>query len=547
MSAVRTMTTGEAVVQGLIANGIDTIFGVPGVQNDYLFDALYEHREQIRTLHTRHEQGAGYMALGAALATGRPAAYTVVPGPGLLNSAAALCTAYACNAPVLAVTGQIPAALIGRGLGMLHELPDQLAILRGLTKWAERIRAPHEAPGLVEEAFRHLQSGRPRPVALECAIDVWPRRAPVVVPKAAIETAPVPVDVDAVNEAAKLLGAARRPLIIVGGGAIEAREHVARLAEMLQAPVGAHRSGLGVLDSRHPYAVSVLTASRFWADADVVLAVGTRLQLQQMNWGVDADLKIVRVDIDPDEIARLRRPAVGIVGDASPVLHALVDALPAHNRKRESRKDEIAQVREGTLAELRAGFAPQAAWLDAMRAALPEHGIFVDEVTQIGHAARLLWPAYAPRTYLSTGYQGTLGWGVPTALGVKAAMPDAPVLSISGDGGFMFGVQELATAVQHRLGVVFVVFNDNAYGNVRRIQAQELRGRVIASDLVNPDFVKLAESFGIAAQRVTSPEALAKAAGAALARNEPALIEVPVGEMPNPFAILRFTKPVRGG
>ena len=538
------MNTAEAVVRMLIANGVDKIFALPGVQNDVLFAALHDAQEKIRVIHTRHEQGAAYMALGAAMATGKPQAYAVVPGPGFLNSTGALSTAYACNAPVLALTGQIPQAMIGRNLGFLHELPDQLGVMSRLAKWAERIRSPQEAPRIMDEAFRQMLSGRMRPVALECPLDVWGKAAPLALPgPARAESAAI--DSDAIEAAAKLLGAAERPLIIIGGGAMDAGEELGRVAEALQAPVAYHRSGLGALDTRHPLSVSVLPGMRLWAEADVVLAIGTRLQLQQMNWGVDADLKIIRIDADPEEIDRIRRPAVGIVGDAAPVLRALTEELPRHNKRRGSRHDEIARLKEIFAAEAAEKFPPQAAFIAALRAELPENGILVDEVTQIGHVMRLFWQTSRARTFLTPAYQGTLGWGVATALGAKAARPDVPVLCIAGDGGFMFNVQELASAVRHRLAVTFVVFNDNAYGNVRRSQVQDYGNRVIASDLTNPDFMKLADSFGIMGLRATSPDALRQALRKALASNEPALIEVPVGEMPNPFSLLRFTKPVR--
>ncbi len=208
-------------------NGIDTIFALPGVQNDFLFDALHGAQGQIRTIHTRHEQGAAYMALGAALATGKPYPYVVVPGPGILNTTAALCTAYACNAPVLALTGQLPSPYIGRNLGLLHEIPDQFGFLRSLTKWTERIRSPQEAPALVTEAFRQLRSGRPRPVALECPLDVWPRAGRVELPAEPAAARRTPIDSDAITAAAKLLGAAERPLVMVGGGAMAAGPELA--------------------------------------------------------------------------------------------------------------------------------------------------------------------------------------------------------------------------------------------------------------------------------------------------------------------------------
>jgi len=541
------MNAAEAVVGTLALNGIDRVFALPGVQNDYLFDALHGAQAKIRTLQTRHEQGAAYMALGAAMATGKPAAYAVVPGPGILNTTAALATAYAANAPVLALTGQIPSATIGRGLGMLHEIPDQLGVLRGLTKFAARIRSPQEAPGLVDEAFRQLLSGRPRPVSLECPLDVWAKRGRVTLPTAPATRVEPPIDSDAIDAAAKLLGEAERPLIFVGGGAQGAGAALQDLAELLQAPVVAHRMGLGALDARHALSVNSWLGLRLWAEADVVLAIGSRLQIPLMHWGTDAKLKVIRIDADPEEIDRIARPAVAILGDAADALAALLPALARRNRRRPSRMDEIAGRKAEAAKEIAHEFAPQVGWLNAIRAELPEDGIFVDELTQIGYVSRLAFPVYRPRSFLSSAYQGTLGWGVATAIGAKAACPGRPLVAISGDGGFMFNVQELASAVQHRVPVVIVLMNDGAYGNVRRAQVEAFGNRVIASDLKNPDFPKLADAFGLMGLRATTPEELRAALRKALAAGEPALIEVPVGPMPNPWHFLRFTRRVRGG
>ena len=537
------MNTAEATVAGLVANGIDTLFCVPGVQNDVLLDAFYQAGERIRIVHTRHEQGAAYMALGAAMATGKPSVYCVVPGPGFLNSTAALATAYACNAPVLALTGQIPQQQIGRGHGFLHEIPDQLGVMRSLTKWAQRITAPHDAPDLVEEAFRQLRSGRPRPVGLECALDVWPEVADVREISEAHGVG-MPIDEAAIEAAAKLLCAAERPLIVVGGGAQHASAQVAALADMLQAPVAAGQMGFGVLDSRHPLSVNLQVAHKLWRDADVVLAVGTRLHVQQMNWGVDAGLALIRGDIDPEEIERFRPPAVGVVGDAAEVLARLTESMRGRLPARASRAGEVQRARDAFEAES-AVLEPQLEFLKAIRAALPEDGIFVDEVTQLGHAARFGYPVYRPRTFITPGYQGTLGWGYATALGVKIARPDCRVVSISGDGGFMFNVQEIATAVRHGIAVVAVVFDDGAYGNVKRAQEMRYGNRLIAWDLANPDFVLLAKSFGLNATRVRTPGELTAALLDAFEADEPRLIHVPVGPMPDPWRFVHLPK-VRG-
>ena len=539
---MNTLTTAQAVVSMLEVNGIDTLFCLPGVQNDPFFDALYDHTNVIRPIHARHEQACAYMALGYAMATGKPSAYVVVPGPGFLNTTAALSTAYAVNAPVLALTGQIQQSMIGRNVGLLHELPDQLAIMRGLTKWAERITAPAEAPGLVNEAFRRLLSGRRRPVALECAMDTWARKAPVEMIAMPAQADPCPVDEDAVERAARLLGGAQRPMIVVGGGAQGAGEHIARIAEMLDAPVMTGRMGQGVIDGRHRLSVTMPAGYLFWGEADVVLAVGTRLQPQQQNWGLDDKLKVIRVDVDSEELDRQRRPEIGIVGDATATMKALAEKLGKHAAKANGRAEHVAETKARATKAVRDKLAPQVAYLEAIRKTLPEDGILVDELTQMGYAARLAWPTYKPRTFLSPGYQGTLGWGYATSLGVKVAMPDTPVVSISGDGGFLFTAMEMATAAQHGIGVVAVVFSDGAYGNVRRIQQQSFDNRTIASDLRNPDFVKLGESFGLHAERVKSPEELGTAISRGITRGGPVLIDCPVGELPDPWSLVQVPR-----
>jgi acetolactate synthase-1/2/3 large subunit len=535
------MNTAQTLVRALVAHGIDILYCLPGVQNDPFFDALYHHTDRLRPVHARHEQGAAYMALGAALATGRPQAFCVVPGPGFLNAGAALATAYATNAQVLALVGQIPTAMIGRGFGLLHELPDQLAILRGLTKWAERVTGAREGLALAAEAFRQMASGRPRPAGLEVPMDVWLREAEIEIlqPAAALEPE---IDDGLIEAAAKLLGAAERPLILVGGGAQDAAAEVRAVAELLQAPVGAYRAGRGVLDSRHPLSINLPLAHRLWASADAVLAVGTRLQQPQQAWGLDAGISIVRIDADAQELARFRAPAVGIAAKAAPALRKLLNALPRRNRKRPSREDETGALKQAHARELAQRLGPQVAYIEAIRAALPEDGIFVDELTQIGYVSRIALPVYHPRSFLSSGYQGTLGWGLPAALGAKLARPQAPVLSVAGDGGFLFTAQELASAVRHRIAVVSVVFNDGHYGNVRMFQEQNFGGRVIAADLANPDFAKLAESFGVAGMRADSPTELHAALEKAFALDAPAVIEVRCGDMPSPWPFIQLPR-----
>jgi len=539
------MTTAEAALGALLAHGLDAIYVLPGIHNDDFFDALASNAAKIRTVHTRHEQGAAYMALGAALATGKPQAYCVVPGPGLLNSAAALLTAYGMNAPVLALFGQIPQDAIGRGFAHLHEIRDQAGIIARLVDHSARIRAPNEAPRLIAEAIQSMFTGRPGPAALECAIDVWGRSDEVrAVPPLAVPAPPV--DEDAIKAAAKRLGAAKRPLIVAGGGAQDAAAEVTRLAHLLQAPVVSYRRGRGAIDDRDPLSVNLPLGRDLWAEADVVLAVGTHLHYPLLHWGFDRDLAIIRIDADPKAHARIAKPKVALTGPAAPILRRLLDVLPAHNARRSSRSGEMRE-RHARMDKRLAKLEPQLSYLAAIRAELPEDGIFVDEVTQVGFVSRLAFPVHRPRTYLSPGYQDNLGFGFATALGAQHARPDVPVLSITGDGGFLFTATELATAMRHRIPLVTVVFNDGAFGNVRRIQEERYGNRLIAGDLANPDFVAFAESFGAAAMRLQSPAELRQALRGALARRDgPSLIEVSVGAMPSPWEFILMGR-VRGG
>ena len=547
--AASTITAADAVVEGMIAHGIGTIYALPGVQNDFLFEALFKAQEKgqerMRVVHTRHEQGAGYMALGAALATGKPSAYAVVPGPGLLNSAAALLTAYSMNAPVLALIGEIPDADIGKHLGHLHEIRDQAGILRRLVDYSALIRKHEQARRLVAEAMRSMAEKRPGPASLQCAIDVWGKPGRVV-PLPPLPVRQPKLDETAIRKAAKLLGAAKNPMIICGGGAQDAASEVTALSAMLQAPVLGYRRGRGVLDSRDPLSVTLPLGHELWGEADVVLSVGSRLLMQFRQWGIDKTLKVIRIDADPKEPGRLHKPAAALIGDARPILKRLLEILPAHNAKRASRKAEMEGRQAAWKMRLEQSIGPQIAWLDAIRAELPEDGIFVDEVTQLGFAARLAFPVHRPRTFLSPGYQDNLGWGFATALGAADARRDVPVVSISGDGGFMFTANEMATAVRHRIPLTAIVFNDGAFGNVRRIQQERFGNRLIASDLANPDFVKFAESFGAAGERARTPEELRAALRRALARRDgPTLIDVPVGPFPSPWPFI-FMPPVRG-
>jgi acetolactate synthase-1/2/3 large subunit len=528
----------DALVESLLAQGVDTIFGLPGGQLDHLFDAIYRSEGQLKLVRSRHEQGCAYMAYGYAKSTGRVGVYTVVPGPGLLNSTCALCTAYAANAQVLCVSGQIPLGDIGSGLGHLHEIPDQLALVRGLTKWAERIEHPAHTPLLMNEAFRQLKTGRPRPVELEMPMDVMAQKSEVAAPVPLRPPVHPPIDSEQVEQAVQLLAGAKNPLIIVGGGAIEAGPILLKLAEKLQAPVVSKRHGRGVISDRH-YLSQVLPAGhRLWRDADVVLAVGSRIKMPLTMWGHDDNLRIVRIDIDPVQITKPIESDVAMVNDASEALQALFDAMNGRFDDRPSREQELTALKQEFRDKFAECIGPQFAYLQAIREALPDDGFFVDEVTQVGFSSWYAFPVYEPRHFISAGYQGTLGYGFATALGVQVGNPDKAVVSINGDGGFMFNLPEIATAVQYNIPLVTIVFNDNTYGNVKRQQKEWFDGHYIASDLHNPDYLKLADAVGMRGYRAESPDALRTVLLQAFEERQPCLIEVPVGEMPTPWQFI---------
>lgn len=538
---VERMTGGQALVAALTRQGIETIFALPGVQLDWAFDALYDSQDTIRIVHTRHEQATSYMADGYARTTGRVGVCLVVPGPGLLNASAGLATAYSCNSPVLCIAGQIQSDLIERGRGMLHEIPHQLEMVRSVTKWAGRAMAPGEVPGLVAEAFRQLGTGRTRPVEIEIPPDVLQAQADVA-PADVVGAPQRPNgDPDLLEAAAKALGEAKSPIIFVGGGVISAgaSESLRELAELLQAPVVMTSNGKGALSSRHYLAQNTVGGRTLLPESDVVLVAGTRfVPGMNQNWGLRPDQTVIQLDIDPEEVGRNVPVAIGIVGDVKQGLGELAERVPRHNRKRDSRQEELAGLKE-RIDDLLFEVQPQASFAQVLREELPEDGILVNESTQVGYWSNLGFPVYQPRTFLTSGFQGTLGYGFATALGAQVGNPDKHVVSVNGDGGFMYNVQELSTAVRHNIPLTTVVFNDNAYGNVRRIQKQSFNGRTIASDLLNPDFVKLAESFGMEGIRAGGPEELRTALQRAMKNGHPALIEVPVGEMPNMYHITR--------
>jgi acetolactate synthase I/II/III large subunit len=531
------MTGADAVVDLLVKRGVSTLFGLPGIQLDPLFNAFHDARSRLRIINARHEQGVAYMALGFAQATGRPGVYACVPGPGFLNTTAALSTAYACHAPVLALLGQVATEEIGAGHGVLHELPDQTAIVRGLTRWNGLALSGEDAPRLVSRAFASLAVGQ-GPAAVELPADVL--RSPFISADAreAETLEPQRADPAAIAEALRLLESADRPMIMIGAGAINAVADLRTIAERLGAPVVSHLQGRGMIDSRHPLSIGRAEAFRMWRDADVILAVGTRFNTPRRRWGLRPGQRVVRIDFDPAQFRRGAPPDVAILADARMALAALAAGLGARSPQGGPGAQRIAEVKAEVAAAFDRSLAPQMSFLRAIREATPEDTVFVADYTQVAYAATAALPVYAPRQMITPGYQGTLGFAFATALGAKVGCPGKPVVALCGDGGFLFTANELSTAVQHDIRTVTIVFNDGGYGNVRRMQQDLYGGRVIASDLKNPDFVRFAESFGAAARRAEGPQALSEALRWAFDQPGPVIIEAPVDKMPNPWDLL---------
>lgn len=528
------MTTGgRATVAQLAAEGVEVVFGLPGDQTMYLLDAF--HGADIRWLTTRHEQATTYMADGYARATGRPGVACVVPGVGVYNAMSGLATAWACSSPVLMLAGQVNRAGIGRDLGLLHDVHDQLDVVRPVTKWATRVLEAGELPGAIHEAFVQLRTGRARPVHVEAPPEAFMDETDAAVLPAA-PPAPTPVDLDAVAEAARLLASAERPLIVAGGGVVlaDADAECTAVAELLQAFVVTTREGKGAVDARNALAVGTMWNNprmRPVLDAaDVVLAVGTRLQ----GFGFAAGTPVVQIDADADQIGRNQAVTVAVTGDARPALAALRDALDALVGPRPSRAEEAWTFRASVAEQLRA-IGPAAGIVETLRLALPDDAIVVPDTATMGYMCHMHLPVYEPRTYLPSSFMGTLGFAYPTALGAKVGRPGRPVVAVVGDGGFLFTAMEMATAVQEGIATVTVVFDDGAYGNSNRDQRERFGGHEIGTELRNPDWVRLAGSFGVDGVAVPDATRLGDAVRDAIAGGRPSLVACPIPRLPSPF------------
>ncbi len=522
-------TCGEAIVALLEAYGVDTVFGIPGVHTLELYRGLVN--SPIRHILPRHEQGAGFMADGYARATGKPGVCFLITGPGVTNAATAIAQAYSDSVPMLVISSVNPAATLGRGLGELHELADQQKLMSACTAFSATITRPEELPAVLAAAFAIFQSGRPRPVHIEVPIDVFEKR----VSEEWLPSEPLQkkqVEPELLIKAADWLLNAKNPALIIGGGARDASSAVGEIAEKLAAPVATSVAGIGVFPASHPLSLGptlICAATReLLCSADVVLAVGTELSTTD-TWSTRYEFsgRLIRVDIDPVQFGNDQKADLPLLGDARLVLEAIATALP--QRAAAARRLAVeAQVRNALTAfddSLSAGDQQRKAVFEAIAAAAPDDTIFTADMTQIAYTAHSIFRSDQPgRFFYPQGY-GTLGYGMPAALGVKIGAPDRTVIALVGDGGFLYTLQEMATAVEDGIAIVLVLWNNNSLEQIR----EGFVGRGISPIAVspkNPDFQMIAEGFGWKTNLVTQFSAIGGAIADALASGGPAMVEI---------------------
>lgn len=537
------MTGAQALIKALAQEGVEVIFGLPGVQIMSVFDALYD-QPTIRLITARHEQAAAYMADGYARTTGKIGVALVVPGPGALNAAAALATAYSASSPVLLISGQVERHNLGKDQGVLHEINDQLEIFRPITKWCHRAMTAGEIPQAIHLAFEQLRTGRPRPVELEIPWDVLTSdcTAGLENPKSASTQA---INEDNIAIATDLLEHASFPLIWVGGGVIASggSKDLLELATTLHAPVITTPEGKGSIPEEHPHSVGVYyyghgPSQLAIPKADVILAVGTRFHISpKPSWAIQDHQKLIHIDIDPAELGRNYPTEVSIASDAQLALQALASRLKDKHTSSCWTKAHIASIKQSAANHVQTLAPLQHAIIKTLRNQLADDAIVVSGITNIGYWSHLAFPVRQPRSYVTSSYFATLGFAFPTAIGCKIGNPNKQVIAICGDGGFMYAVQELSTAVQENANIVVLVFRDDAFGASFTDQRRNYKQRIIGTQINNPSFSHLAELFGATGIKLKGPEDLADTLNYALNINKPVLIEVPIPSLPAPFQI----------
>ncbi len=526
------MKGGQAAIRALESQGVDVVFGIPGVHTLEIYDALVD--SNIRHILARHEQGAGFMADGYARASGKPGVAVIITGPGITNVLTAVGEAYTDSSPVLVLSSNVEQEWAGQMLGHLHDLSDQLGVMHAVTKWNARATNVAQIPELVATAFKEMKNGRPRPTHVEVPLDVLSDFAEAAM-AALASREPCAPSPESVSQAVDAITNAQRIAIWCGGGAVssDAGNAIAQISEVLGAPILTSVMGKGSVPADHPMFMGKSwdtgnPVDELLRSADLLLVFGSKLGAMETNYQrMPVPETLVRVDVDPAEINRNYAPSVAVVGDARLAAEQILAALnQADVRKSCWSSDQVRVVRDSFLAGTWG--KEQKPYVDALRSAIPRDGVLVSDMTMMGYVSQGRYPVYEPRTFLFPQGYGTLGFSLPAAIGAKVARPDATVVPIVGDGGFQYTMQELATAVQFKLGLPIVIFNDSTYTAVKMEQAEKYDRRFIAVDLVNPDYPKLADAYGIPSTTARSPEELEHAIVAAAKRDVPTIIDTPI-------------------
>ena len=522
-------TCGEALMHLLEGYGVTTVFGIPGEHTLELYRGI--EGSNVRHVAPRNEQGAGFMADGYGRASGRPGVCTIITGPGVTNAATPIGQAYADSVPMLIISSANDSPSLGKGWGRLHETTDLCAITAPITAFSAMVHNPSEVPELIAQAFTVFGSRRPRPVHIAIPIDVMEMPAEGDWSVCSIPERAVPGQA-AVNAAADILINASRPVVMVGGGAQEAGDSVTKLVELMNAGVISSNAGKGVVPDTNPLSMTggviCPAVQKYLGTADVILAIGTELaEADSFIYDLPINGKIIRIDIDPARFNDRFPATVGLLGDAGPAVDMLLAELQARGIDGADRNtlDEITLVRAQQIAEFTHVENQHIRLLNLIRAILPDDTIMMGDITQLVYTGTQAMPTYQPRTWFYPAGYGTLGCALPGAIGAKIAMPERHVVALVGDGGFMFTVQELATAVEEELTIPVILWNNDSYAMIR--DGMLKRGiPAIGVNPRNPDFIKLADAFGCPGILADNPETFESALRDAMKHTGPTLIMV---------------------
>jgi len=527
----KAITCGEATIKLLKAYGVTTVFGIPGVHTLEFCRGLDKH---VKHIQARNEQGAGLMAEGWARATGEPGVALVISGPGVTNVTTAVAESYCDSLPMLLLSAEPPSYTLGKGWGVLHEVTDQKKLTEPITAFSVTAMSASEVPELIARAFAIFASERPRPVHISIPIDVQEELVSEDwVPAKVLPSRPCADDAN-IEMAAELLKSATKPVMMVGGGANGAGETLTAIAETTGAVIFSSSSGKGIVSDDHPLCVGQAhtreVGRALLKDADVVLAVGTELsETDSYVERMEIPAKIIRMDIDPAKMDDLYPAEVHVVGDAVPVMKGLRKLLDGYiSNNKEAAEASAKMLRKALREDLGVSEVQHIKLLDVLDEIAPDDMIFSGDACQIMYTGAFAKKMRKPRQWFFPAGYCTLGNALPNGIGAKFAKPDAPVTVLVGDGGFMFTMQELMVASEHKLAMPIIIWQN---GGLKQIQDDmDLRNiERVGVEPLNPDFIALAKACHCYAEEPESIAEFTSAYAAALKADGPTVIVVNEG------------------